>query len=442
MATPRALRQPVSLRLGAAVFLGVWCLVAAFPIVWIAVMSFKTPVDAFASNPVDVVMGPGTLARDKGLSILDMVVGIIVLWFAARLAFRKLGGLARSIDRPSTLAISWGVVALSFYAALSWLLPLPVLNVGGGSAITWAIVGVILALGAAMPLTRSGAAPAAFGWVGASAIFAAAFIVVFFYLLPAILGVANGLAGPLGTPVLGLTTEHYQAVWVDNEFWRNFVNSMIVTGGVVTVSLTVGTLAGYGLARSGSQLAFWILIMGLVFRALPHSVLVAGYLPVFINSAEILEPILGENAPTLYGQPLAVIAVLVAINQPFTIWMLRSFFQNIPTELDEAARVDGCTHFQAFRWVIMPVMWPGVITTGLFSFLLAYNDLLVTSLLLDAQNQTMVPAIASYFNRETTTTDQVEAIAAAVSITAPLFLLVMIFQRQLISGLTAGAVKG
>ena len=66
----------------------------------------------------------------------------------------------------------------------------------------------------------------------------------------------------------------------------------------------------------------------------------------------------------------------------------------------------------------------------------------VTSLLLDAQNQTMVPAIAGYFNRETTTTDQVEAVAAAVSITAPLFLLVMVFQRQIVSGLTAGAVKG
>jgi trehalose/maltose transport system permease protein len=171
-------------------------------------------------------------------------------------------------------------------------------------------------------------------------------------------------------------------------------------------------------------------------------VLVTGYLPFFITSSEWLRPILGDNAPTLYGQPLAVIAVLVAINQPFTIWMLRSFFQSIPAELDEAARVDGCTHFQAFRWVIMPVMWPGVITTGLFSFLLGYNDYLVTSLLLDASNQTMVPAIASFFNRETTTTDQVLAVAAAVSITAPLFLLVMVFQRQIVSGLTAGAVKG
>lgn len=96
---------------------------------------------------------------------------------------------------------------------------------------------------------------------------------------------------------------------------------------------------------------------------------------------------------------------------------------NIPNEEAEAARVDGCTHFQVFRWVIIPVMWPGVITTGLFNFLLTYNDFLVSPLLLDQSNQTMVPA-------------------AAVSITAPLFLLVMVFQRQILSDLAAGAVKG
>ncbi len=217
---------------------------------------------------------------------------------------------------------------------------------------------------------------------------------------------------------------------------------LYLIGLVVTISLTFGTLAGYGLSRSGSNLAFWILIIALIFRALPHSVLVTGYLPFFINSAEILRPIFGDAAPTLYGMPWATVAVLVAINQPFTIWMLRSFFQSIPAELDEAARVDGCSHFQAFRRVIMPVMWPGVITTGLFSFLLAYNDFLVTSMLLEAQNTTMVPAIASMFNMETTTTDQVVAVAAAVSIIAPLFFLVMFFQRQIVSGLTAGAVKG
>ena len=385
MSTSKALQQSFALRLSSGTFLAFWCLLAAFPIFWIAIMSFKSPVDAFAASPWAVITGPATRENGDGVSILDITIGIAVLYFSIRWAFTRLPGLVQKFCPP-------GLIAL--------------------------------------------------GWVFGAVLYAVAFILVFFGVLPLILGTLNSITGPLGTPVLGLTTEHYVAVWGENEFYRNFLNSMLVTAGVVTVSLTVGTLAGYGLARSGSDLAFWLLILALVFRALPHSVLVAGYLPVFINSSEILRPIFGEGAPTLYGQPWAVIAVLVAINQPFTIWMLRSFFQNIPAELDEAARVDGCSHFQAFRRVIMPVMWPGVITTGLFSFLLGYNDFLVTSLLLDAQNQTMVPAIAGYFNRETTTTDQVEAVAAAVSITAPLFLLVMVFQRQIVSGLTAGAVKG
>ena len=378
-------KQPLRLRMASAGFLSLWCLIAAFPIVWIAVLSFKEPIDSFAQNPLTVIFGPTTLANGKGLSLIDLILGSGVLYGAYQFATKILSPNVRRYSPQGYLA---------------------------------------------------------FGWIVGAFLFSAGFLVVFTVILPAVTGFLNAITGPLGTPIIGHTLQHYYAVWIDNAFYENFINSLIVTAGVTSISLTVGTLAGYGLARAGTMLAFWILIIALIFRALPHSVLVAGYLPFFINSREILEPLFGASAPTLYGQPWAVIFVLVAINQPFTIWMLRSFFQNIPAELDEAARVDGCTHFQAFRWVIMPVMWPGVITTGLFSFLLAYNDFLVTSLLLDAQNQTMVPAITGYFNRETTTTDQVEAVAAAVSITAPLFLLVMIFQRQIVSGLTAGAVKG
>ena len=225
------------------------------------------------------------------------------------------------------------------------------------------------------------------------------------------------------------TLEGYQGAWVDEEFWRNVINSGIVVFFTVVISLTFGTLGGYALARSGRRYAFWLLMAALVFRAMPHITLVSGYLLPFFEW-------------NIWGILPTTIIVLVAINQPFTLWMLHSFFLNIPKDMDESAMVDGCTRFQAFRHVIIPVMWPGVITTGLFSFLLAYNDFLVTSLLLDAQNQTMVPAIAGMFNRETTTTDQVVAVAAAVSITAPLFFLVMVFQRQIVSGLTAGAVKG
>jgi multiple sugar transport system permease protein len=383
--TPRALRQPLGLKIGSAAFLAFWCLLAAFPIVWITLMSFKSPVDAFAANPFDVILGPVTRDRGNGLSALDLALGLAVLFLTLRLAFTWL---------PRRVA-------------------------------AWSPAGQVWA-----------------GWIIGAMAYTVAFIFVFFLVLPAILGVLNPILGPLGTPIVGLTTEHYQTIWVERGFYNNFINSLIVTGGTVTISLTVGTLAGYGLARSGSNIAFWLLIMALVFRALPHSVLLAGYLPVFVNSAEILRPWLGENAPTLYGQPLAVIAVLVSINQPFTIWMLRSFFQNIPNELDEAARVDGCTHFQAFRWVIMPVMWPGVITTGLFSFLLAYNDFVVTSLLLSKENQTMIPKIVSFMGTTQTEGNVMFAVAAVVSATAPLFVLVMFFQRQIVSGLTAGAVKG
>ncbi len=380
-----ALRQPIGLKILSNGFLAFWCLVACFPILWIGTMSFKTPLDAFDSNPIRVIFGPHTRGTIGGLSLIDIVVGLLLAWILIRQAVLWLPGKVADYAPPANPAIAWFV--------------------GGGA---YALVALVL----------------------------------FSVVLPTLLGILNPLAGPLGAPVIGLTTEHYEAVWVDRGFTRNFKNSMIVTCGVVVVSLTVGTLAGYGLARSDSLVAFWLLVTALVFRSLPHSVLVAGYLPYFINSAEWLRPIFGEAAPTLYGKPWAIIAVLVAINQPFTIWMLRAFFQNIPAELDEAARVDGCSHFEAFRRVIVPVMWPGVITTGLFSFLLAYNDFLVTSLLLDAQNMTMVPAIANMFNRETTASDEIQAIAAAVSITAPLFVLVLAFQKQIVSGLTTGAVKG
>ncbi|MDP6104476.1 MAG: carbohydrate ABC transporter permease [Gammaproteobacteria bacterium] len=385
MTNVKALRQPLSLRLSSSIFLTFWCVVAAFPIFWITVMSVKLPIDAFNGNPLKVIFGPTTLAQGKGLSILDITIGLTILIITAKLAT---GWLIRMVGKFSPSGYLWA------------------------------------------------------GWIIGSLTFGLLFVLVFFGLQPSLLNILNDISGILGINIIGFSTEHYSTVWFEKGFFNNFQNSLLVTTGVVTISLTFGTLAGYALSRSSSNLAFWILIIALIFRALPHSVLVTGYLPFFMNSAEILRPLLGDAAPTLYGLPWATIAVLVAINQPFTIWMLRSFFQNIPAELDEAAQVDGCSHFQAFRRVIMPVMWPGVITTGLFSFLLAYNDFLVTSLLLDVQNQTMVPAIARMFNMETTTTDQVVAVAAAVSIVAPLFFLVLFFQRQIVSGLTAGAVKG
>ena len=225
------------------------------------------------------------------------------------------------------------------------------------------------------------------------------------------------------------TPNGYEGAWIKEEFWRAALNTGIVTISVVTISLTLGTLGGYALARSGFRYAFWILIAALIFRAMPHITLVSGYLLPFFE--------LG-----LWGHLSTTIIVLVAINQPFTLWMLHSFFSTIPKDLDESAMVDGCTRFEAFRHVIIPVMWPGVITTGLFSFLLAYNDFAITALLLTEANQTMVPKIASFLGSAQEQGNVMFAVAAVVSATVPLFMLVMFFQRQIVSGLTAGAVKG
>ena len=225
------------------------------------------------------------------------------------------------------------------------------------------------------------------------------------------------------------TAAGYLGAWIQEEFWRAALNSTIVVVAVVLISLTFGTLGGYALSRSPYRYAFWCLLVALVFRAMPPITLVAGYLLPFYEW-------------NLWGHLPTAIIVLVAINQPFTLWMLTAFFKNIPKELDESAKVDGCTSFEAFRRVIIPVMWPGVITAGLFSFLLAYNDFAVTAMLLSKDNQTMIPKIASFLGTTQTKGNVMFAVAAVVSVTAPLFLLVLFFQRQIVSGLTAGAVKG
>lgn len=221
----------------------------------------------------------------------------------------------------------------------------------------------------------------------------------------------------------------YEGAWVQEEFWKSVFNTAIVCVFVVGISLTLGTLGGYALSRSAYRYTFWLLIIALIFRAMPPITLVSGYMLPFFEW-------------NLWGILPTTIVVLVAINQPFTLWMLHSFFQKIPKDLDESAKVDGCTQFQAFRYVIIPVMWPGVVTTGLFSFLLAYNDFAVTSMLLAKESQTMVPKIASFLGTTQTEGNVMFAVAAVVSATAPLFVLVMIFQKQIVGGLTAGAVKG
>ena len=225
-----------------------------------------------------------------------------------------------------------------------------------------------------------------------------------------------------------VTFENYTGLWIGKAFHRNFLNTVLVTTSTVAISLGVGCLAGYALARYRGALGFWLLLVALAFRALPHSTLLPSFLAIF-------------DALGIRNTYASLVLVLVAINQPFTIWMLRAFFAGIPAELDEAAQVDGCTRFQAFRKVIVPVMWPGIVTTGLFSFLLAYNDFLLSSALTDGPMATMPAAIANAIHAESESL-LMQGVAGAVSIAIPLILLVALFQRQIVSGLTQGAVKG
>jgi multiple sugar transport system permease protein len=193
------------------------------------------------------------------------------------------------------------------------------------------------------------------------------------------------------------------------------------------ISVAIGAVAGYALARYEGALGFWLLMLALAFRALPPMAIL---LPFYQ-----LSRLLG-----LYDTHILLILVLVSINQPFTIWMMRSFFMTIPKDLEEAAMVDGCSRFQAFLRAIVPVMWPGVITASLFTFLLAYNEFLMPLILTATKAETMPVAIAA-FGAEDIRYWSISA-AGAISVTLPIVVLILLFQKRIVGGLTQGAVKG
>jgi len=212
-----------------------------------------------------------------------------------------------------------------------------------------------------------------------------------------------------------------------SQFYDYLINTVIVTVGTVVISISVGGLAGYALARYTGVAGVVILIAALAFRSLPSMGLL---LPFFW---------LGR-ATGLVDSYVLVILVLVAKNQPFTIWMLRSFFMEIPREIEESAMIDGANQLTAFTKVIIPIMWPGIISAALFTLLLAYHEFLLVRLLTNV-NWTLTVGISGFAVGEDPGHITLAA-AAAVSTTLPILLIIFIFQKQLVKGLTAGAVKG
>lgn len=258
-----------------------------------------------------------------------------------------------------------------------------------------------------------------------------------FIAATALVAVAVALLGrraPKGGPYfVGVAVIIGGAIWLFPRLFETsneydfFVNSVIVTVLTVVISISIGLLAGYGLARYTGISGAIILLVALAFRALPRTAFV---LPYFFTAQDL----------GLLDSYLVIVLALVAVNQPFTIWMLRSFFMEVPTEMEEAARVDGAGPFTAFRKVIVPIMWPGVIATALFTFLLAYNEFLFVRVLAPT-NWTLPVAIVSLTGGESSRT-LTEAAAASVSITLPIVVVIMLFQKHLVKGLGAGAVKG
>ncbi len=212
-----------------------------------------------------------------------------------------------------------------------------------------------------------------------------------------------------------------------SKFYGYLINSIIITVFTLCISITIGCFGGYALSRYKGIMSTIILIVALSFRALPRT---AFGLPFYYVG----------QITGLYDTHLLMILVLVAVNQPFTIWMLRSFFMEIPKEIEQAALIDGASRFTAFWRVIIPISWPGIITTSLFTLLLAYNEFLLGRLLLQS-NWTLPVAIASYTSGEDAAYRTIAA-AASISITIPIIFIIIFFQKYLVKGLSAGAVKG
>lgn len=223
------------------------------------------------------------------------------------------------------------------------------------------------------------------------------------------------------------TFEYYVEVFTQEIFQMSFINTMLISISSVLISIVIGAPFGYALSRYTNSGGFILLMISLVFRALPGMVFIIPYYYISIN--------LG-----LYDTKILLILITVATNQPFTIWMLRSFFITIPKSLDEASMVDGCNRFQAFFKTILPIMGPGVATTAIFTFLSAYNEFMLAQALTSTSAMTL-PVMVSQL-----TTENIRywstAAASSVAIALPAIVITLIMQKYLIKGMTNGAVKG
>lgn len=222
------------------------------------------------------------------------------------------------------------------------------------------------------------------------------------------------------------TLEFHRQVWLEKGFGRFLLNSAIIAVSTVAISVSIGTMAAYALSRMRGKAVGGILLALLSLRMFPHMLLA---IPFFILAKYL-------NLIDTYP---AMIMALVAINQPFTIWMMHSFFVDVPREIDEAAAIDGASEWQTFYRVVLPIVRPGLWVTALFSLLLAYNEFLFALVLTGPNTKTLPVAIAEYGGEDLNYWSL--SAAAAIAIMIPIVLFMMALQKHLVRGLALGAVK-
>ena len=228
------------------------------------------------------------------------------------------------------------------------------------------------------------------------------------------------------------TLSNYREVLSSGNFQRALLNSTIVAGSVTLISLVLGSIASYALGRfrfRGRAFAMYLMLSMTIFP----QIAILGALYTLINK-------LG-----LFNSLSALIFSDLVLTLPFTVWVLTSFMAALPKDLEEAAYVDGASPLQVFYKVLLPLIAPGLVTTGLLAFITAWNEYLYAlSFTQTPEKQTITVAITSFTSGKGNTFEQPwgQIMAATVVVTVPLIVLTLLLQRRLLAGLTAGAVKG
>jgi trehalose/maltose transport system permease protein len=237
------------------------------------------------------------------------------------------------------------------------------------------------------------------------------------------------------------TLDNYRDVFANPIFPLALRNSVIVTLSTVVLALVVGSLAAYALGRLRFRGRTFILYLILSMTTFPAIAILGSLYQMIVGAG-------------LYNRLGALIFSYTVFTLPFTVWVLTSFFQGLPGELEEAAFVDGATPLQTFRMVLLPLAAPAMVTTGLLAFIGAWNELLFALTFtqdygdpnnffnLSTGARTAIVAVATYSGRTEFELPWGSIMAASVTLTIPLVILVLIFQRRIMAGLTAGAVKG